>query len=153
MGQMERFWRRVQRCEHGEDCALCCWEWNGARSEQGYGRSRYVLLGSQETYVHRVAWAFAHGALAGANEVCHSCDNPPCCNPAHLWAGTHQDNHADSVRKGRRSHASKAKKLTPRKVASIRKLWRDGQKQRHIAERFGVSQPAVSQVISGKSWH
>ncbi len=71
-----------------------CWEWQGTRQSAGYG-----LLGHR--YVHRLAWALSNGTLPTGMQICHHCDNPPCCNPAHLFLGTGADNAQDSVSKGR----------------------------------------------------
>ena len=150
--QAARFWKQVQRCEHGEPCQGCCWPWHGAQSEQGYGRTRFVLLGEEETYAHRIAFALWTKRLAGKKEVCHSCDNPPCCNPLHLWSGTHRANHGDSRRKGRRSRQSHPQKLTWGKVRDARRAWQQGQTQREIAATLGVSQPLVSMILQGKIW-
>jgi hypothetical protein len=71
-----------------------CWEWRGNRNNRGYGK-----LG--KIYAHRVAYELASGPIPSGLEVMHSCDNPPCCNPAHLSVGTHADNMQDMARKGR----------------------------------------------------
>jgi len=82
-----------------------CWEWSGSRNADGYG---YLRVGSQRdgtrsrVLAHRLAWMLAHGgAIPGGLFVLHRCDNPPCCNPAHLFLGTNADNVADMLAKGR----------------------------------------------------
>ena len=72
-----------------------CWPWTGPRHSAGYGLFR-------RQYAHRLALESALGRPLGSGmEACHSCDNPPCCNPAHLFEGTHQDNVRDMAAKGR----------------------------------------------------
>lgn len=72
-----------------------CLVWTGGRTSQGYG----VAGGA---YVHRLAWEETNGRpVPTGMVVCHSCDNPPCCNPDHLWIGTQGDNVRDAAAKGR----------------------------------------------------
>lgn len=77
-----------------------CWEWNAAREKSGYGR-----CSKPGKYAHRMAWLAFRGEIPSGMWVLHSCDNPPCCNPDHLWLGTPADNVHDSMRKGRRPTA------------------------------------------------
>jgi hypothetical protein len=70
-----------------------CWEWTGYL-KKGYGWTGAGLA-------HRKAYALAFGAIPAGMLVCHRCDNPRCCNPAHLWLGTNGDNIRDMARKGR----------------------------------------------------
>lgn len=74
-----------------------CWPWTAYTDLQGYGRIQ--ALGVAER-AHRVAWMLANGPIPKGLYVCHRCDNKVCCNPAHLFLGTHEDNMADRSLKG-----------------------------------------------------
>jgi hypothetical protein len=118
---------------------------------------------------HRVSYLHHYGYIVRHLSVLHSCDNPPCVNPAHLSLGTQRDNLADMTAKGRRkappghidpvwygrSQAGEANanaRLTAADVADIRALGLAGYRQRDIAERFGVHQATVSYILAGKTW-
>lgn len=90
----ERFWGKVNRIGFEE-----CWEWMAARDPNGYGR-----IGGKRPraeLAHRVAYRLTRGDIPLGLHVCHSCDNPPCCNPNHLFLGTDLDNNRDMRAKGR----------------------------------------------------
>ena len=90
-----RFWEKVD--VRGPDE---CWEWHGCRFLPGYGH--LGRWGDEwSVYAHRVAFEIANDGIPDGLFICHNCDNPPCCNPAHLWAGTAKDNIQDSIRKGK----------------------------------------------------
>lgn len=76
-----------------------CWLWIGHKNEYGYGVMHLKNRGCQLS--HRISYEVYKGEIEGKLCVCHTCDNPACVNPAHLWLGTHKDNIRDSVKKGR----------------------------------------------------
>ena len=89
------FWSRVDVRTPGE-----CWPWRGATNSDGYGRHK---IAGVTLNAHRVAWdiTYPDQPLPDGVLACHRCDNPPCCNPTHLFPGTPADNTRDMIRKGR----------------------------------------------------
>lgn len=88
-----------------------CWEWNGLCNQDGYGQKK---INGTSWQTHRLAFAWATGnwtdngpKIPDGMLVLHRCDNPPCCNPSHLFLGTHADNVRDAVSKGRHSETRK----------------------------------------------
>lgn len=92
---------------------------------------------------HRLAWSFANGPIPDGMCVCHRCDNPPCCNPAHLFLGTEADNRADKMAKGR-ARGPGPRKLTDQ--ATIAAIVSDRRAHRSIAGDYGVSQTLISKI-------
>jgi len=134
----ELFWRMVDRREDDE-----CWEYLGSRTSFGYGTHG----------AHVRAFVYANGFQPSV--VMHSCDNPPCCNPKHLLAGTHQRNVADKVSKKRHGYGETAGTavLSEQDVLSIRERRRRGEKQTAIWKDYRqVSYVTISDVIRRKSW-
>lgn len=77
-----------------------CWLWNGKRNKAGYGRFSF---NRDNLYMaaHRSSFTLFKGEISEGLLICHSCDNPPCVNPDHLWMGTPKDNSQDCIKKGR----------------------------------------------------
>ena len=122
-----------------------CWEWKGATLEFGHGQFFWL---SQEIYTaHAAAYELFVGSRKGKC-VLHSCDNPPCVNPGHLWLGTHQENMDDMVRKNRSSG-----KLTLKKAIKIRQLFSTGDYSlKRLARKYGVSVSTINETLSHRRW-
>lgn len=88
---LERFWSKVQKTDS-------CWLWKGAKNQFGYG---FFRLGSRNEVAHRVSYNWIKGEIPSGLLVLHTCDNPSCVNPDHLFIGTHSDNMRDMYRKKR----------------------------------------------------
>lgn len=152
-----RFWSRINK--NGPIPQHCpelgpCWVWTGSGNPKGYGCAWFQ---KRLHKAHRVAFVLHHGRWP---EPCclHRCDNPACCNPAHLFEGTKAENNADMTRKGRhgktgaRGQRNAASKLTDEAVRSVRALARSGSSQVAIARRFGVNHRQIGRVLSGERW-
>jgi carbonic anhydrase/acetyltransferase-like protein (isoleucine patch superfamily) len=142
-----RFWSKVdiQACDE-------CWPWTAGRYLDGYGQFWWEGVNH---HASRIAFILAYKRQAGSLLVCHTCDNPPCCNPAHLFLGTHRDNAADMVNKGRVSRRfgleNANMKLSDEEVEEVRVRYANGDvTQRELAEEFGCDQSLVSLITSGK---
>ena len=158
-----RFWAKVDKSAGPE----ACWPWRGAGER--YGLFGLITHGPKRksTTASRAAWILTYGPLPPELQVCHRCDNPPCCNPAHLFAGTQKENIRDAVAKGRmcsgdrhhtrlnpqpRGGRNPSAKLSDDEVRAIRAICATGRlTQRAVAYRFGVAEGTVSAIVLGKS--
>lgn len=132
-----------------------CWPWIGKCQTGGYGRFEGgSKLKRRSCLAHRLAWTLKNGPIPKGLNILHSCDNPPCCNPAHLFVGTHRDNMADMTAKGRSTHGDRngRARLTAAEVLEIRAAWAAGRNQCQIARSFGVTNSQVHLIVTGKSW-
>lgn len=139
----ERFIARVDR--RGDDE---CWPWTGPTNRGGYGRMLWI--DGRQHGAHRIAFELAFGWTLESGVVCHSCDNPICCNPHHLWLGTVADNNKDRAIKGRscvgvRHHSAR---LSDTQVVEIRKA--TGVTLAVLAERYGVSTSTIHGIRTGR---
>ena len=151
----DRFWDKVDVL--GDDD---CWEWQATKIHNGYGHFR---LDGELELAHRASYIFTHGEIPNIDGtdfrgtcVLHTCDNRACCNPEHLFIGTHTDNMKDMMEKGRGNKPQGERhgcaKLTEKDVAAIRDLYDYGWYQYEIASLFGVGQTAISDIITKKKW-
>jgi hypothetical protein len=115
-----RFWTKVAKSDG-------CWEWQAGRNRGGYGEFQ---IGRRPWPTHRVSFAIANGPIPDGLWVLHSCDNPPCVNPAHLRLGTPKDNGADKTARDRANHH-------PEYLISISS----------VSVALGVSKAALRQAI------
>lgn len=123
----------TSRCKLNHETG--CWEWTRARHKYGYGELR---SGKSGVRASRVAYQLWKGEIPHGMCVCHRCDNPPCCNPEHLFLGTHADNIRDASRKERLSS-----KLNWEKVYKIRA---DPRPYRQISQEYSISESLISNV-------
>lgn len=149
----QRYWSHID--VRGPDE---CWPWT-ACTEKGYGKiwvgydadGRVLMRRST-----RVGWELVNGEGPGSLDVLHSCDNPPCHNPAHWNLGTHAENMREMADRGRakymRGSAVGTSKLTEDQVREIRRLFESGHRQCDIARSFGVTQANISEIVKGKTW-
>lgn len=147
---LARFWNKVSIPDHGDKC----WEWTQGITKQGYGR--FWINGRQES-AHRFSWRSTRGYIPDGLLVCHSCDNPRCVNPYHLFLGNHQINYRDAMSKGRINFAfgerSGIAKLKEAEVLEIRRLHKTGKFScRKLASMFGVSSSNIGQIILRSTW-
>ena len=158
----ERFWEKVDKGFRPDDC----WLWTASSYLKGYGM---FWDGQRNVRAHRFSYELLVGPIPDGMFVCHHCDNPPCCNPDHLFLGTPADNMHDAVRKGRMAtgvyngahthpetrHTGKANinaKLTDSDVCWILAALISGIQQKTLATYFGVHRSIISRIKRGKGW-
>lgn len=141
---MERFWSKVDKS--GD-----CWEWQAYKDRDGYGQ---FTFNKRDTGAHRVSYILEHGEIPEGSCVCHTCDNPGCVKPEHLFAASQGENMRDKTEKGRQSRGSKhyATKLVENDVRYIRKMLELGFKPRDIAEDFKVGMGVIYKIKGRKTW-
>ena len=136
-----------------------CWEWVGGTSSAGYG---LIKVNGKTRYTHRLMHMI-HNQFPTQEKpnVCHTCDNPQCCNPDHLWSGDDADNIQDASQKGRlatelpelqgeKHHQSK---LTESDVVEIRERYAaETISQSELADEYGVTQGQVGGIVRGEKW-
>lgn len=137
----DAFWALV-----GQEAPEACWEWDGRRNEKGYGTLSFA---GRFARAHRVAWELTYGPIPDGMVICHRCDNPPCCNPAHLFLGTQLENIADREAKGRGSVPPSRAKFTAGQVRQIRAEYERGLvTQQSLADRWGISRGNLSKILT-----
>lgn len=154
---IKRFWKKVSKTSS-------CWLWVGAqangRGVLNMGKVSYASGRPRYDYrikAHRFSWLIHNQPeqIPDGIFVCHSCDNPLCVNPDHLFLGTNRDNLLDASRKGRMNRGPKngMAKLTEKQVKEIKEMYATGKhSQEEVAEVFGIGRTTVSLIVNGKRW-
>lgn len=147
---IRRFWSHVDI--RGDDE---CWPWIACRCKAGYGL--FYVASHSVRVAHRVSVSIHTGAYPIGVLVCHKCDNPPCCNPLHLFLGTARDNTQDMFKKGRnfvvRGEMHPGSKLTELDVVAIRKFHASGVSSTQIARMgFPVTSRSIRRICRGDRW-
>jgi hypothetical protein len=144
---IERFLSHIKKAGDND-----CWEWTGGK-RAGYGRIR---VGGRTGHLYgatRLMWRLVHGTDPVGQLILHTCDNPGCCNPKHLFIGTDDDNNLDKEMKGRGNHpigtASGLAKLTDEQV---RMIYQSPDSSLELSAQYGVTTPAIDQIRQGKTW-
>ena len=158
----EHFYRRVSVEKTG------CWHWTGGkRSRDNYGAMH--VGGNNQMLAHRVSWLIYNGHIPDGLHVCHTCDNPICVNPNHLFLGDDAVNMGDCRAKGRtatgdsngmRKHPESTPKgsrngssrLNELQVLEMIQLFKQGMPTPELGHRFGVAQATAQDIISGRGW-
>lgn len=123
---VQKFFKHFVKEERG------CWEWTSKKTDYGHGVLTHNKKGIK---AHRISWEIFRGAIPKGKLVCHTCDNPSCVNPEHLYLGTQVENMRDAALRGR-----------------MRKLRENGMFYHQIAEKFGVKTMAIFKIIKQKHW-
>ena len=150
----ERFWEKVQKTDE-------CWWWTGTKNNMGYGS--FMRESPKKELAHRVSWFLAYGELPPAQaRVLHTCDQPACVRPDHLYLGTMKDNTRDMMQRRRNRYVAHHgeengfSKLNEERVKEIRKRWEDGPKgealQMQLATEFGVCFSNINHIVSHRTW-
>lgn len=155
-GDLSRFWKKVEVNENG------CWPWKAYRNAGGYGAFR---IRGRTFAAHRLA--LFGGRPPKRIVVMHACDNPSCCNPSHLRAGTQADNVADCISKGRRRNYEAGERhhkarLTASQVIEIRTAFAnlprlsDGRvpagTASSLAARYEITYENLIAIVRRRTW-
>lgn len=146
-----------------------CWEWIKGKNPAGYGVFKNLDERNQKPgnkmramLAHRASYILHKGEIPEGKFVCHSCDNRACCNPDHLWLGTHKENAVDALKKNRlylngltyklkKGGKSPSAKLEPY-LKDIRERIEKKERIAEIAESYGVTPQAIYSIRDGKTW-
>jgi len=159
-----RFWTKVRIAGPDE-----CWLWTSSITPSGYGEFHIGGREGRAIGAHRLSFAMSNGVNAVTLHVCHTCDNPPCVNPIHLFSGTDQDNVNDCIAKGRAAVGEKMSaalignmprgaehhnvKLTAEQVRLIRQAYAGGNiSWLQLAKQFHVSPSSIQAIIQRRTW-
>lgn len=147
MDRVTLFWLKVLRRGINQ-----CWPWVGATDNKGYG---HLTRNGKTHKASRMAWRLTRGEIPKGFEVCHKCKTPSCCNPKHLFLGTHRKNMDWAVEhlEMKQGESHRSAKLTASKVKEMRKLYAGGTlSYKEIGKIFGVTMMPAWAAINRKTW-
>ena len=152
---VRQFWANVEKIP-----LVSCWIWTGFCNAKGYGLKSWPIPRGDKPQTsllaHRVSWMIHRGKIPDGLKVLHTCDNPPCCNPEHLFLGTDGDNARDRDQKGRaadkRGINNGRARLTEDDVRFIRGQLAAGVSGAELARQFGVKKETVYAIAIRKNW-
>jgi hypothetical protein len=141
----ERFWLQVRKSDD-------CWIWIGAKDRDGYGIFKGDCNGVTYNKAHRFSYVLHNGEV-GRLSVLHRCDNPPCVNPDHLFAGTTADNMRDKIQKGR-ARAARGEEAGPSKLTEddVLAILNDPRPYASIAADHGVASSTIASLKNRRAW-
>lgn len=139
-----RFWSKVSKTG-------ACWLWTGALDKDGYG---HIWTGKRSPSANRISYEINIGPIPAGMSVCHTCDNPQCVNPAHLFLGTNLDNINDRIQKSRCARGARVgnSKLTDNIVEQIKEKFNTGSAMSNIAKEFNLQLQHVRLIVKSKIW-
>lgn len=149
-----RFWKKVAKGDQEE-----CWHWEASKDSSGYG---IFKIGQTNVRAHRYSYLIHKGNILNGQQVCHTCDNPSCVNPRHLFVGTMIDNQIDKIQKGRQYKPPSEGNLsliTQGTADAIRAAYQPRRGPRpnygeikRLSELFGLTRKVIADVVAGKTW-
>lgn len=152
---IERFWAKIDIRAAEE-----CWPWAAGCDQRGYGTLSVGGRAGRPYRAARIMMALIHRTIPEGIEVCHTCDNPLCVNPKHLFLGTHKQNMEDMKAKGRSYKPSlygeenAASKLTKQQVSDIRQAYVSGRGSAStLAAQYGVEDSTIQHIVHNKTWY
>ncbi len=150
---INRFWKYVDVRGDNE-----CWEWTAGKSDWGYG---LLTVSGKRLKASRISWWIHKNQDPWELDVLHTCDNPPCCNPNHLFLGTQKDNSQDMTQKGRHGRLGDGMpgerngnhKLTEKDISEIRMKYIPREYSLSmLAKEYGISKRQIERIVKNKSW-
>lgn len=151
--QVERFWPKVHKGNG-------CWVWLGSVMKGGYGKFMWdnKRKFQREIGAHRASWLLTGKYIPPGHDVCHSCDNPRCVRPDHLFVGTRKDNMQDAVKKGRqltvplKGIANGRATITDDDVRQIRCRASMGENHKALAAEYRMTKENIRMIVHRKTW-
>jgi hypothetical protein len=131
-----------------------CREWLTSKNKKGYCTAH---VNGKTQLIHRLIWESVHGPLLPGQVVRHTCDNPPCCEITHLLCGTHADNVADRMARGRgnspKGETHSQAKLNEAAVTQLLEQYKTGRyTQKELSTIYGIGTSQVGRIVHGQRW-